>query len=923
VRVAAARASYEYGEFEEDMHDRVQNNADKYDGRDRIAAVPRLYNFADDVLARNLTAGRSEKFAYIDPRGTWSYGQLAERVARCGNLLRSLGIRREQRILVCLTDTIDWPTSFLGAIKAGIVPVPVNTLMSEAEYRFILEDSRARLLIVSEELYARFANLISSCPDIERVLVSGNQGFGHTLFEDALQAAAATEYTAPTTRDEMCFWLYTSGSTGQPKAAVHVHAAPRFTNDCYGADVLGLTENDVVYSVSKLSFAYGLGNAMTFPLFAGATTVLTSERPTPNSVAELLQLHGVTVFFAVPTFYAGFLATNPVERATLRLRCCISAGEALPVNVGQSWSERFGVDILDGLGSTEMLNTFLSNRTRDVRYGTTGKPVRGYDIRLLDEAGNVVTQGEMGELQVRGPTAAIMYWNDVEQSRATFLGEWTRSGDKYIQDKDGYYTYCGRRDDMLKVGGAYVSPFEVESVLMSHPDVLEAAVAAWPGEDDLIRPKAFVVLKHSGKSSGAMELTLREHCRARLPPFKYPRWIEFRTELPKTATGKIQRYKLRAEAARDNRLDPSTPDTALRHAEDSDEKIITPSLDGGSATHSGRLAELTELWQTLLRQESIGIDDDFFETGGDSFLAIELLLEMERLTGKKLRSTILFQASTIRQLAEVLSAGEEVHRPVVRLSDGTRTPLFFFHGAFNTGGGYVRKLSKLLGSDQPLFVVAPHGLDDTPIPRSIEVMAADRVSLIREAHPNGPYRLAGYCLGGLVAFETARQLVDLGEDVDFVTMIDPPTTNARPSVQWLLRAMARARRFVGPRMDEQMMRTWYELTEADKSPHLHRQLLRNWKRFARFCLQQLIVNTSLSTTTSFSNSDQYAIAMSRYYPKPVAIPVVYLASEYTAEPWLKITPHMEIVKLTGDHSAVVDDPIEIARELRTVLDRSE
>ena len=531
------------------MDIQVLNTLDPDSGRSGMEAIPRRYNFAEDVLARNLTAGRSSKSAYIDPRGTWSYGQLAERVARFGNLLRGLGIQREQRILVCLTDTIDWPTSFLGAIKAGVVAVPVNTLMGEADYRFILEDSRARLLIVSEELYPRFANLIGSCPDLEHVLVSGNHGFRHTLFEDALQAAVATEYTAPTTRDEICFWLYTSGSTGQPKAAVHVHAAPRLTDYCYGTQVLGLTENDVVYSVSKLFFAYGLGNAMSFPLLAGATTILMPERPTPGSVAALLRTHGVTVFFAVPTFYAAFLAANPVERAALSLRYCVSAGEALSAELGRSWSERFGVDILDGLGSTEMLHTFLSNRLGDLRYGTTGKPVPGYDIRLVDEAGDVVMQGEMGELQVRGPTAAMMYWNDREQSRSTFLGEWTRSGDKYIQDKDGYYLYCGRRDDMMKVGGIYVAPFEVEGVLMSHPDVLEAAVADWPDEDGLIRPKAFVVLKPSGKPSEATALALREHCSKQLATFKHPRWIEFRAELPKTATGKIQRFKLRAETS--------------------------------------------------------------------------------------------------------------------------------------------------------------------------------------------------------------------------------------------------------------------------------------------------------------------------------------------------------------------------------------
>jgi len=513
--------------------------------------MPRHYNFAADVLARNLAAGRGGKPAYIDSRGTWSYAQLAERVARFGNLLRGLGIQREQRILICLTDTIDWPTSFLGAVKAGVVAIPVNTLLGETEYRVILEDSRARLLIVSEELYPLFANLIDAFPDLEHVIVSGNQGFGHPLFEDVLQAAETTEYTAPTICDEMCLWLYTSGSTGTPKAAVHVHATLGFTAACYGAQVLRLTEDDVVHSVSKLFFAYGLGNSMIHPLSVGATAVLSSQRPTPSSVAELLRVHGVTVLFSVPTFYTAFLQADPVGREALRLRSCLSAGEALPVNIGRSWSERFGVDILDGLGCTETISTFLCNRAGAVRYGTSGKPVPGFDIRLVDEAGAVVAQGEMGELQVRGPTTAIMYWNDRERSRSTFQGEWLRSGDKYIQDEDGYYSYCGRRDDMMKVGGIYVAPFEVEGALLSHPDVLEAAVAAWPDEDGLIRPKAFVVLKPSGKPNEAMAFALREQCRKQLATFKYPRWIEFRTELPKTATGKIQRFKLRGETAQD------------------------------------------------------------------------------------------------------------------------------------------------------------------------------------------------------------------------------------------------------------------------------------------------------------------------------------------------------------------------------------
>ncbi len=512
-------------------------------------AIPRIYNFADDILCRNLKAGRAGKPAFIDPRGTWTYGQLAERVSRFGHVLRNLDIAPEDRILLCLTDTIDWPTAFLGAIKAGVVAVPVNTLLNENDYRFMLTDSRAKLLVVSEELYPRFTDLIGTCPDLKVVIVSGNNGHGHSRLEDLLQSASGPDHTASTTRDDMCFWLYTSGSTGQPKGAVHVHANPRLTADLYGGPVLGLTEDDIVYSVAKLFFAYGLGNAMTFPMAVGATTVLMPGRPTPEAVAELLRRHPVTAFFGVPTFYAAFLASAAAPaRDQLRLRICVSAGEALPKDVGRRWSERYGVDILDGLGSTEMLHIFLSNRVGDVHYGTTGKPVPGYDIRLVGDDGAVVKPGELGELQVRGPTSAVMYWNNREQSRTTFLGEWTRSGDKYIEDTDGYYLYCGRRDDMLKVGGVYVAPFEVEGALLSHPDVLEAAVVAWPDDDKLIKPKAFVVLKPACDATDDTARALQEHCRQRLATFKYPRWVEFRKDLPKTATGKIQRFKLRAEA---------------------------------------------------------------------------------------------------------------------------------------------------------------------------------------------------------------------------------------------------------------------------------------------------------------------------------------------------------------------------------------
>jgi benzoate-CoA ligase family protein len=540
----------------------VQSSAPQNAAAPAAATVPRDYNFAADILRRNLDAGRADKIAFIDHRGKYSYADLAERVDRFGHVLRGLGTRAEERVLICLLDTIDWPTAFLGAIKAGVVAIPVNTLMTEDDYRFMLDDSRARVLVVSEELLPKFAPAIAASKgaskgaskaasnSLQHVIVSGAAAHGHHHFADLLARADNKPVTAPTTCDDMCFWLYTSGSTGRPKGAVHTHADLALTDELYARPILGISENDICYSVAKLFFAYGLGNALTFPMAAGATTVLLPARPTPDLVADLLKQHQVTIFYAVPTFYAGFLASPAAPaRAELKIRRCVSAGEALPPDIGRRWSERYGVDILDGLGSTEMLHIFLSNRPGEVKYGASGKPVPGYDIRLIDDDGKLIeTPGEMGELQVRGPTSAMMYWNNRAQSRATFLGEWTRSGDKYVEDDNGYFVYCGRRDDMLKVSGMYVSPFEVEGVLQSHPDVLEAAVVGWPDTDNLIKPKAFVVLKAPEQASEAFAQQLQDECRHKLAVFKYPRWIEFRRELPKTATGKIQRFKLRAEA---------------------------------------------------------------------------------------------------------------------------------------------------------------------------------------------------------------------------------------------------------------------------------------------------------------------------------------------------------------------------------------
>ncbi len=509
--------------------------------------VSREYNAAADLIERNLRAGRADKVAFRDGQSSLTYRALAERVDRCGNALRSLGLEPEQRLLLIMLDTVDFPVAFLGAIKAGIVPVPVNTLLTSADYDFMLRDSRARALIVSDALHDKVAGVIVDQPALRRVIVSGPEAHGHLRFSDLLAKAEPRAGTAATTADDICFWLYSSGSTGAPKGVVHLHSHLNLTAELYAKPILGIREDDVVYSAAKLFFAYGLGNALTFPMAVGASSVLLPERPTPAGVSRILKSERPTIFYAVPTLYASLLAFPDLpKREELALRRCVSAGEALPEEIGRRWQERMGVEILDGIGSTEMLHIFLSNRPGDVRYGTTGKPVPGYELRLIGDDGNPVPAGEIGELQISGPTSAPFYWNQRERSRTTFLGPWTRSGDKYLRNADGYYTYCGRTDDMLKVSGIYVSPFEVEAALMTHEAVLEAAVIGDADEQKLVKPRAYVVVKPGVRPDPALAAALQEHVKSRLARYKYPRWIEFIDELPKTATGKIQRFKLRA-----------------------------------------------------------------------------------------------------------------------------------------------------------------------------------------------------------------------------------------------------------------------------------------------------------------------------------------------------------------------------------------
>jgi 4-hydroxybenzoate-CoA ligase len=541
----------------------------------------RPYNAVSDFVDAHIAAGRGNKVAFVDPERSLTYGDLQARTIRFANALRALGIQEEQRVALLLNDTVDYPVAFFGTLRAGCVAVPLNIYLTLPQYAYILNDCRARVLVIDAALTETIVPVLEKLPRKPVVIVVGNTQAtpswprssrpsrlgtqdahlseiagtspamtveGHS-FDDLIAKADSKPVTAGTMSDEVAFWLYTSGSTGDPKGVRHVHSNLMATAKLFGQGILGITGNDVVHSASKLFFAYGLGNAMTFPLSVGATAALWPQRPSPEGVFETLRRNRVTIFYGVPSLYTALLAHRDIGKGagSDRLRLCVSAGEALPAHIGERWREVVGIDVLDGIGSTEMLNTFLSNRPDDIRYGSTGKPVPGYDARIVDEQGRELGADEIGELIVRGPSAGEGYWNQREKSRRTFAGEWTHTGDKYRRDAEGYFYYCGRTDDMFKVSGMWVSPFDVEAALVSHEAVLEAAVIGKEDADGLIKPKAFIVLRNGYKADDGLFETLKHHVKDRAGPWKFPRWIEAREALPRTATGKIQRFKLREE----------------------------------------------------------------------------------------------------------------------------------------------------------------------------------------------------------------------------------------------------------------------------------------------------------------------------------------------------------------------------------------
>lgn len=508
-------------------------------------------NAALYFVDRHVDDGLGGKVAFREAAGQqrqMTYEQLSRRSGCMASALVRSNVPREARALMLVLDELEFPEVFWGCLKAGVIPVPVNTLLSETVYKTILNDSRATCLFVSGALWPMVQPTVSVSEHLDLVVVIGDESpEGTQRFEDFVEGCTPMPAVAASD-DDTAFWLYSSGSTGQPKGVRHVHASLRATSDTYGARVLGIQPSDVIFSAAKLFFAYGLGNAMTFPMSVGATTILFNGRPTPETTIDILTAERPTIFCGVPTLYAATVALlEKVGAPDVPLRTCISAGEALPEDIGRKWRDIWDVDILDGVGSTEMLHIFLSNAPGDLVYGTSGRAVPGYEVRLVGENGTEVAQGEIGELLVRGASAADGYWNKRDKSRATFEGEWTRTGDKYEQTEAGRYVYCGRTDDMFKVSGIWVSPFEVEQALIGHPAVLEAAVVAQRDPDGLEKPKACIVLKE-GEGDVDLSAELKEFVKQKVGKWKYPRWIEFVPDLPKTATGKIQRFKLREDS---------------------------------------------------------------------------------------------------------------------------------------------------------------------------------------------------------------------------------------------------------------------------------------------------------------------------------------------------------------------------------------
>jgi benzoate-CoA ligase family protein len=510
--------------------------------------IPDRYN-ASTLLDRNLEAGRDKKVAIHAGEEEVTYGDLFDRACRVANLLRDMGVRREERVLLLLHDTPAFPAAFLGAMRMGAVAVPLNTHYRASDLAYFVDDSYAPVIIAESALLDAVRPVIDDRRDDLRVLVANGDTGGYESFDALLDAHPGEVSPAITHRDDPAFWLYTSGSTGTSKGVVHLQHDMLYTCETYARHVLHITDRDTVFSAAKSYHAYGLGNSISFPYWAGATTVLHPGPPTPDAVLEIVRRHQPTLFFGVPTLFNAILHHGDTKDDDFAsVRAAPSAAEPLPPEVFRRWKERFGSLIIDGIGSTELLHIYCSNTVDDYKPGTSGRPVPGYEMKIVDEDGEPVADGEAGDLYVKGDSALLYYWHNQEKTAATLKGEWFFSGDRYRRDEDGYYVYEGRADDMIKVAGLWVSPIEIENVLMENDKVVEAAAVGVEVEG-FMKVKAYVILEQGTEASEETADELREWCKTRLQRYQYPQFVEFVDDFPRTPTGKIRRFKLREKDA--------------------------------------------------------------------------------------------------------------------------------------------------------------------------------------------------------------------------------------------------------------------------------------------------------------------------------------------------------------------------------------
>lgn len=509
--------------------------------------LPDFYNAATTFVDENIAQGRGGKIAIYYEDQKITYQEVFEKVNRTGNALRDLGIEIENRVLLILPDSPAFAYSFFGAIKIGAVAVPTNPWMFAKDYEYLINDSRASALIVHESVLPEIEKIWNNTRFLKRVIVVGAAHGKALPYEEVIGKASDKLDAEKTTKDDVCFWGYTSGSTGSPKGAVHLQHDMITITDLFVKPVLKMSSDDLCFSASKMFFSYGLGNSLYFPFRFGASTVLWPEKPDPEKILQVVEKYRPTFFFSVPTLYARFLRVQKKYNLS-SLRICLSSGEPLPPALFHQWKDSTGLELLDVVGSTEAAHDFLANRPGRAKAGSSGEVTPAFEAKIVDDDGREVPIGEVGNLMVKGDANSPYYWNKHDQTKRAMQGEWLKTGDTYYCDGEGYYWYCGRSDDMMKVGGLWVSPIEIENTLMEHPAVLESGVIGDTDADGLLKPKAFVLLKSEFKPSSELRLELQNHVKSKLAPYKYPRWVEFVDDLPKTVTGKIQRFRLRSRS---------------------------------------------------------------------------------------------------------------------------------------------------------------------------------------------------------------------------------------------------------------------------------------------------------------------------------------------------------------------------------------